>query len=248
MDVVADVGVEPNDCVAHPHRAAMLQFVSGLGPRKARALLDAIRAQVGSRRRRRRSGAEARGAHDNRANAPPLPPPSPAPSPCFLRSARPLVRTHPPRFAGRLPGGPPQAGHREADPMEHLQQRRRLPPRHRGAPVTTPSPPPLFSRTFHPSSPAPHFTLCPLALLRRSRTVLIRQLDNQFSTSLPPSLCPPQRGLPSTAEVDLLDGLRIHPESYKFAVHMARDALQARLISPTPQPPLFVSCSLSRRL
>ena len=39
MTVVNDVGVDPNRLLEHPHTVALLQFVCGLGPRKASFLL-----------------------------------------------------------------------------------------------------------------------------------------------------------------------------------------------------------------
>lgn len=39
MSVVNDVGVDPNRLLEHPHTVALLQFVCGLGPRKASSLL-----------------------------------------------------------------------------------------------------------------------------------------------------------------------------------------------------------------
>ena len=39
MTVVNEVGVDPNRLLEHPHTVALLQFVCGLGPRKATSLL-----------------------------------------------------------------------------------------------------------------------------------------------------------------------------------------------------------------
>ena len=39
MTVVNKVGVDPNRLLEHPHTVALLQFVCGLGPRKATSLL-----------------------------------------------------------------------------------------------------------------------------------------------------------------------------------------------------------------
>ena len=39
VTVVNDVGVDPNRLLEHPHTVALLQFVCGLGPRKASSLL-----------------------------------------------------------------------------------------------------------------------------------------------------------------------------------------------------------------
>ena len=39
MTVVNEVGVDPNRLLEHPHTVALLQFVCGLGPRKASSLL-----------------------------------------------------------------------------------------------------------------------------------------------------------------------------------------------------------------
>ena len=39
MTLVNEVGVDPNRLLEHPHTVALLQFVCGLGPRKASSLL-----------------------------------------------------------------------------------------------------------------------------------------------------------------------------------------------------------------
>ena len=39
MTVVNEVGVDPSRFLEHPHSVALLQFVCGLGPRKATSLL-----------------------------------------------------------------------------------------------------------------------------------------------------------------------------------------------------------------
>ena len=39
MTVVNEVGVDPNRLLEHPYTVALLQFVCGLGPRKATSLL-----------------------------------------------------------------------------------------------------------------------------------------------------------------------------------------------------------------
>ncbi|KAK2574192.1 Transcription elongation factor SPT6 [Acropora cervicornis] len=45
VTVVNDVGVDPNRLLEHPHTVALLQFVCGLGPRKASFLLKSLRQQ-----------------------------------------------------------------------------------------------------------------------------------------------------------------------------------------------------------
>ncbi|XP_020627478.1 transcription elongation factor SPT6-like [Orbicella faveolata] len=45
VTVVNDVGVDPNRLLEHPHTVALLQFVCGLGPRKASSLLKSLRQQ-----------------------------------------------------------------------------------------------------------------------------------------------------------------------------------------------------------
>ena len=40
---VTEVGVDINDCVAHPHKSNLIQFVGGLGPRKGANLLKTLR-------------------------------------------------------------------------------------------------------------------------------------------------------------------------------------------------------------
>jgi len=42
IDVVAMTGVDVNQCVLHNHLSSTLQFVSGLGPRKAQSILTKI--------------------------------------------------------------------------------------------------------------------------------------------------------------------------------------------------------------
>ncbi|KAJ2474519.1 Transcription elongation factor spt6 [Coemansia sp. RSA 2322] len=42
INVVAKTGVDVNDLAAHPHKQPLLQYVSGLGPRKAHAILSKI--------------------------------------------------------------------------------------------------------------------------------------------------------------------------------------------------------------
>ena len=44
MTVVNEVGVDPNRLLEHPHTVSLLQFVCGLGPRKASSLLKVIKA------------------------------------------------------------------------------------------------------------------------------------------------------------------------------------------------------------
>ena len=39
VTVVNEVGVDPNRLLEHPHTVALLQFVCGLGPRKASSIL-----------------------------------------------------------------------------------------------------------------------------------------------------------------------------------------------------------------
>ena len=39
VTVVNEVGVDPNRLLEHPHTVPLLQFVCGLGPRKASSLL-----------------------------------------------------------------------------------------------------------------------------------------------------------------------------------------------------------------
>merc|ERR1719370_2246954 len=41
---VTEVGVDINDCVAHPHKSNLIQFVGGLGPRKGANLLKTLRS------------------------------------------------------------------------------------------------------------------------------------------------------------------------------------------------------------
>ncbi|CAH3024911.1 unnamed protein product [Porites evermanni] len=45
VTVVNEVGVDPNRLLEHPHTVALLQFVCGLGPRKATSLLKSLRQQ-----------------------------------------------------------------------------------------------------------------------------------------------------------------------------------------------------------
>ena len=40
---VCEVGVDLNECVAHPHMSNLVQFIAGLGPRKGTALLKFMR-------------------------------------------------------------------------------------------------------------------------------------------------------------------------------------------------------------
>ena len=42
VTVVNEVGVDPNRLLEHPHTVSLLQFVCGLGPRKASSLLKVI--------------------------------------------------------------------------------------------------------------------------------------------------------------------------------------------------------------
>lgn len=42
VTVVNEVGVDPNRLLEHPHTVALLQFVCGLGPRKASSLLKVL--------------------------------------------------------------------------------------------------------------------------------------------------------------------------------------------------------------
>jgi len=39
VNVVNEVGVDINEALAHPYKAGLLQFVCGLGPRKAAYIL-----------------------------------------------------------------------------------------------------------------------------------------------------------------------------------------------------------------
>ena len=41
---VTEVGVDINECVAHPHKSNLIQFVGGLGPRKGASLLKTLRS------------------------------------------------------------------------------------------------------------------------------------------------------------------------------------------------------------
>merc|ERR1719370_19184 len=41
---VTEVGVDINECVAHPHKSNLIQFVGGLGPRKGANLLKTLRS------------------------------------------------------------------------------------------------------------------------------------------------------------------------------------------------------------
>lgn len=43
LEIVNKKGVDINDCVRHVHKASQLQFISGLGPRKANKLIEQIR-------------------------------------------------------------------------------------------------------------------------------------------------------------------------------------------------------------
>lgn len=45
VTVVNEVGVDPNRLLEHPHTVSLLQFVCGLGPRKASSLLKSLRQQ-----------------------------------------------------------------------------------------------------------------------------------------------------------------------------------------------------------
>ena len=47
---VCEVGVDINQCVAHPHMSNLVQFVAGLGPRKGAALLKTLRQMTSSQR------------------------------------------------------------------------------------------------------------------------------------------------------------------------------------------------------
>ena len=42
LEVVNKCGVDINQCLKHPHLASPLQFVCGLGPRKAKSLINNI--------------------------------------------------------------------------------------------------------------------------------------------------------------------------------------------------------------
>lgn len=42
MEVVGRIGVDLNTCLKHPHLSSPLQFIAGLGPRKARHLISAL--------------------------------------------------------------------------------------------------------------------------------------------------------------------------------------------------------------
>ena len=44
-----EVGVDINECVAHPHMGNLVQFIGGLGPRKGTALLKTLRMQSSQR-------------------------------------------------------------------------------------------------------------------------------------------------------------------------------------------------------
>jgi transcription elongation factor SPT6 len=52
---VCEVGVDINECVAHPHMSNLVQFVGGLGPRKGAALLKTLRQLKSSQRLENRS-------------------------------------------------------------------------------------------------------------------------------------------------------------------------------------------------
>ncbi len=52
---VCEVGVDINECVAHNHMSNLVQFVAGLGPRKAAALLKTLRQLKTSQRLENRS-------------------------------------------------------------------------------------------------------------------------------------------------------------------------------------------------
>ena len=43
------VGVDINECVAHPHTSYLVQFIGGLGPRKGAALLKTLRGMSNPR-------------------------------------------------------------------------------------------------------------------------------------------------------------------------------------------------------
>merc|ERR1719471_1973445 len=45
----AEVGVDINDCVAHPHTSNLVQFIGGLGPRKGASLLKTLRGMSNPR-------------------------------------------------------------------------------------------------------------------------------------------------------------------------------------------------------
>ena len=47
---VCEVGVDINECVIHNHMSNIVQFVAGLGPRKAAALLRTLRQMKSSQR------------------------------------------------------------------------------------------------------------------------------------------------------------------------------------------------------
>lgn len=50
INCVNDVGVDINECVAHPYTSNLVQFIGGLGPRKGAALLKALRQMQSSQR------------------------------------------------------------------------------------------------------------------------------------------------------------------------------------------------------
>ena len=43
---VNEVGVDINECVGHPHKSNLVQFVGGLGPRKGANLLKTLRGMI----------------------------------------------------------------------------------------------------------------------------------------------------------------------------------------------------------
>ena len=46
INLVNEVGVDINECVAHPHSQNLVQFVGGLGPRKGASLLKTLRGMA----------------------------------------------------------------------------------------------------------------------------------------------------------------------------------------------------------
>lgn len=53
MEVCNNVGVDINRCIKHRHLSSPLQFIAGLGPRKAAALIDKIGHELGYLKMRR---------------------------------------------------------------------------------------------------------------------------------------------------------------------------------------------------
>ena len=49
INIVNKVGVDINECVAHPHTSNLVQFIGGLGPRKGASLLKTLRGMSNPR-------------------------------------------------------------------------------------------------------------------------------------------------------------------------------------------------------